>query len=316
VTDVPEHLLRRSKAARDKAAGGSGDAGAEPSAPAAQASASEPGSEVATTAAAAAPAVVEAPPTPVPPYVAAAQRRPRVPRFAIPVLASLPVWALVYAGTLTKPASSLDPELAQGQKVYSSICSGCHGPAGEGGTGRPLGQVLKTFPNKADHIAWVHNGNVDLAPGTPYGDPKQGRTAHSGGYGTMPAFKDTLSDADIAAVVRYEREQIGGSEPQPSTDDDLNPKQGGATGTQSEGVTDTGGSAGGSDTNQARTSGGDVGDTSPQGTSNAPDNAAPSGQSNPGSQSGAGQSTSGGSKAGGGAGSGTGGDSTSTTAPK
>jgi mono/diheme cytochrome c family protein len=223
VTDVPEHLLRRSKAARDKAAGGSGDAGEESAAPAAQASASEPGSEVATTAAAA-PAVVEAPPVPVPPYVQAAQRRNKVPRFAIPVLASLPVWALVYAGTLTKPPASLDPELAVGQKVYSSICSGCHGAGGEGGTGRPLGTVLQTFPDKADHIAWVHFGDQDLAPGTPYGDPKAGRTARQGGYAAgMPAFGKSLSDAQIAAVVRYEREVIGKGQPQPSTPDDLKP---------------------------------------------------------------------------------------------
>jgi mono/diheme cytochrome c family protein len=218
VTDVPEHLLRRSKAAREKAAGGSGDAGAEAPAPAAQASASEPGTEVATAAAAAAPAVVEEPPTPVPPYVEAALRRPRVPRFAIPVLASLPVWALIYAGTLTKPAGPADPELAMGQKVYSSVCSGCHGANGEGGTGRPLADVMQVFPNKADHLAWVHNGSP--APGTPYGSPdlKGGqRKAGTDGYTTkMPAFKDSLDEAQIAAVVRYERETFGGSPPEPT----------------------------------------------------------------------------------------------------
>jgi mono/diheme cytochrome c family protein len=246
VTDVPEHLLRRSKAARDKAAGGSGDAGAEApaqAAQAAQASAAEPGSEVATTAAAAAPAVVEEPPAPVPPYVQAAQRRPRVPRFAIPVLATLPVWALVYAGALTKPAASLDPELATGQKVYSSVCSGCHGAAGEGGTGRPLNQVLQTFPNKADHIAWVHFGDQDLAPGTPYGDPKQGRKARQGAYtGGMPAFKGTLTDAQIAAVVRYEREVLGKGPAQPSTEQDLKPSPArtpAAGGSESAGSTTT-----------------------------------------------------------------------------
>ncbi|MCU1483854.1 MAG: hypothetical protein JWN67_600 [Actinomycetia bacterium] len=219
MTEVPEHLLARSKSARAKAAGGTGDAGAsEAPAAAAQASATEPGSEVATTAAAA-PAVVE-PAAPPPPYVEAALRRPRVPKFAIPVLATLPVWALLYAGTLTKPAGPADPELATGQQVYAANCASCHGSAGEGGTGRPLGDVLKTFPNKADQILWVHLGSPDA--GTPYGDPSLNRKAGQGGYTTkMPAFKGTLTDEQIAAVVRYERETFGGSDPEPSTQEDI-----------------------------------------------------------------------------------------------
>jgi len=221
VTEVPEHLLSRSKAARAKAAGGTGDAGASDApAAAAQASASEPGTEVATTAAAAAPAVVEEPAAPLPPFVVAAQRRPRVPKFAIPVLATLPVWALLYAGTLTKPAGPADPELAMGQQVYAANCASCHGSSGEGGTGRPLGDVMKTFPNKADQILWVHLGSPEA--GTPYGDPSLNRKAGQGGYTTkMPAFKDSLTDEQIAAVVRYERETFGGSDPEPSTEEDL-----------------------------------------------------------------------------------------------
>jgi mono/diheme cytochrome c family protein len=276
VTDVPEHLLRRSKAAREKAAGGTGDAGAsEAPAAAAQASASEPGTEVATTAAAT-PAVVEEPAAPVPPYVEAALRRPRVPKFAIPVLATLPVWALLYAGSLTKPAGPADPELAMGQQVYAANCASCHGSSGEGGTGRPLGDVMKAFPNKADQILWVHLGSPE--PGTPYGDPSLNRKAGQGGYTTkMPGFKGVLTDAQIAAVVRYEREQFGGSDPEPSTEEDLNatgkttvasghPEAGGAqsgtsqqsgdSGSQANGVTEPGNAGTGSDTNQANASGG------------------------------------------------------------
>jgi mono/diheme cytochrome c family protein len=277
VTEIPEHLLARSRAARAKASGGSGDAGAsEAPAAAAQASAGEPGTEVATTAAAAAPAVVEEPAAPVPPYVAAAQRRPRVPKFAIPVLASLPLWALLYAGTLTKPAGPEDPELAMGQQVYAANCASCHGSNGEGGTGRPLGDVLKTFPNRADHILWVHLGSPE--PGTPYGDPSLDRKAGQGGYTTkMPAFKDSLSDEQIAAVVRYEREQFGGEEPTPSTQEDLEAsgkttaasghpeaggdqsgtsQEGGDSGTQANGVTEPGGADTGSNSSQADSAGG------------------------------------------------------------
>ena len=222
MTDVPEHLLRRGAERRAALAGG-GD-GAPPATPgeapgtgvAASAVDPEGGSELVP--AAAAPAVVE-PPKPVPPYVAAALRRPRVPKFAIPVLAALPVWALVYAGSMASAPQSLDPELTQGKTVYLANCSSCHGAGGEGGTGRPLGEVLLTFPDKADHLTWIETGSPEA--GTPYGDPKRPggqRIAGSNGYTTrMPAFKGKLSAADIAAVARYEREVIGKGAAEPSS---------------------------------------------------------------------------------------------------
>lgn len=224
MTDIPEHLLRRSKERRS-ALGGGASGSEPPAAPGeapgsgAAAGAVEPagGAEVATPAAAAVP--VEAAPEPLPPYVEASRRRPRVPRFAIPVLAALPVWALVYAGALTKPAGEADPELAMGATVYAAQCSGCHGANGEGGTGRPLGDLMKVFPNKADQIAWVHLGSPEK--GTPYGDPAINRKAGEGGYGVMPPFKDALSGEEIAAVVRYEREHFAGSAPEPSTAEDI-----------------------------------------------------------------------------------------------
>ena len=222
MTEVPEHLLRRSQERRAALTGG-GDGGGEPPATPGEApgtgdaaSAVEPagGAEVAAPAA----APVEEPPKPLPPYVQAAIRRPKVPKFAIPVLAALPVWALVYAGTFATPAQSLDPELELGQETYQTNCSGCHGGGGEGGTGRPLAnQVLLTFPNKADHLAWVHNGSP--AAGTPYGAadrPGGQHVSQTGGFGAMPAFAGTLTDEEIAAVVRYEREVLGGGEPEPS----------------------------------------------------------------------------------------------------
>jgi mono/diheme cytochrome c family protein len=253
VTEVPEHLLRRGAERRAALAGGGEGAPAAPSeAPgtAVQASAADTSGEEIVPAAA---PPAEAPPVPVPPYVAAAMRRPRVPKFAIPVLAALPVWALVYAGAMASPPQSLDPELAQGQAIYAANCSSCHGADGGGGTGRPLGQVLLTFPDKADHIAWIHNGSPE--PGTPYGDPNRPggqRIAGSNGYTTrMPAFKTSLSDAEIAAVARYEREVIGKGAAQPSTDADLHPGNGGsASGSGSKTTTATG-SSGGSTTTTA-----------------------------------------------------------------
>ena len=105
MTEVPDHLLKRS---RDRRAalglGGGGD-----DSPAAEASATDTGSAVepATPTAAARPAAVATPgvpaatpPEPLAPYVEAALRRKRIPFWAMPVLAFLPVWAILYAGSL------------------------------------------------------------------------------------------------------------------------------------------------------------------------------------------------------------------------
>ena len=217
MTEVPEHLLRRSKERR-AAVGGGGDgeppaSSGEAAGAGAAAGAVEPAGGAQVAAAAAAPAPVE-PPKPVPPYVAAALRRPKVPKYAIPALAALPVWALIYAGAMVKSTTE-DPQIAEGRALYAANCSGCHAADGTGGTGRNLHEVLLTFPNVKDHIAWVDNGSPDA--GTPYGDPKRPggqRIAGSGGYTTkMPGFKGTLTADQIAAIVRYERVEFGGEAP-------------------------------------------------------------------------------------------------------
>src|SRR5687767_5003730 len=92
VTDVPEHLLERSRQRR-AALGLGGDAPAAPTSTApAEASAAAP----APAAAAAAPApVIEAAPPPPP------RPRPpktRVPAWIMPVLAGLPIWGFFYVG--------------------------------------------------------------------------------------------------------------------------------------------------------------------------------------------------------------------------
>jgi mono/diheme cytochrome c family protein len=217
VTEVPEHLLRRSKERR-AAIGGGGEGSEPPATPGeapgtgAAASAVEPAgaADVAPAAAAAVPAEPE---KPVPPYVAAALRRPKIPKYALPVLAALPVWALIYAGAMVKTAPA-DPLFDEGQAVYAANCAGCHLASGNGGTGRDLHEVLKTFPNVEDHVAWVENGSPDA--GTPYGDPEREggqRVSQSGGYPAMKGFKDELTAEQIAAVVYYERVEFGGQEP-------------------------------------------------------------------------------------------------------
>lgn len=299
MTEVPEHLLARSKAAKAKAAGGDAGGSEPPATPGeapgtgVAASAVEPaGGAVAPAAAAPAPVEVK----PVPPYVAAAQRRKRIPAFAIPALAALPVWALVYAGALTVGGSE-DPELELGAQVYSSACAGCHGSNGEGGTGRALDEVLLTFPEFEDHVAWVVNGSPEA--GTPYGSPDRPggqRISQSGGFAAMPGFGDELDEEEIRAVTRYEREVLGGGEPEPSAGDSAD-GSGEEAGVQEPGGEGEGPDPAGTDeVDEAESQGGDLGGGSNASTSG--DDAAPS--------SGGGE-TDGNVTGGGGAGSGTGG---------
>lgn len=78
--------------------------------------------------------------------------------------------------------------LARGKQVYQQ-CGACHGPNGEGVGPFPklTGSKVATGPVAA-HITTVLRGR----PGTP-----------------MPAFGPQLSDAEIAAVVTYERNALG-----------------------------------------------------------------------------------------------------------
>jgi mono/diheme cytochrome c family protein len=220
MTEVPDHLLQRSRERR-AALGGESAPPAAPSGGGGGESSGAGGGEVVPAAAAAAPAVVEeaAPPRVLPPYVQAALARKKMPRWMPPVGIAALLWAFVYAGVLFQPGVSIsDPVLLQGQQVFATQCSGCHGAGGEGGTGRPLaGQALLTFPKIADHLAWVTNGSP--AKGTPYGDPNRpgGQHISQDNWGAMPAFGSALSAEEICAVARYEREVLNDSEPESCT---------------------------------------------------------------------------------------------------
>jgi mono/diheme cytochrome c family protein len=211
MTEVPDHLLQRSRERRAALGGES----APPAAPSGGGGGDTGGGEsaaVVPAAAAAAPAVVEeaAPPRVLPPYVQAALARKKMPPWMPPVGVAALLWVFIYAGVLFQPGVSIsDPVLLQGQEIFATQCSGCHGAGGEGGTGRPLaGQALLTFPTIDEHIAWVTNGSP--AKGTPYGDPDRpgGQHVSQDSWGAMPAFGNVLTAEEILAVTRYEREVL------------------------------------------------------------------------------------------------------------
>ena len=78
-----------------------------------------------------------------------------------------------------------DVQYQLGRDVYADNCAACHGQNGGGGMGPKLagGAVVESYPDEVDHRAVVVNGR-----------------------GAMPAWGDKLSDEEIDAVVRYERE--------------------------------------------------------------------------------------------------------------
>ena len=213
VTEVPEHLLRRSQ--ERKAALAGGESATEATAPATEAAA---GSTAVAPAGGATPAATGggAPARPAEPtYTGPPQpppRRPRVPLWAMPVVMALPFWAMLYAGAFGERHVAAEGPVAAGAAVYTGQgCGGCHGATGGGGVGPALGNVTATFPVFADHVAWVKNGSASVK-GQNYGD---GGTGNGGkpATGTMPGFD--IPEADIIAVVCHERVTLGGQDPPP-----------------------------------------------------------------------------------------------------
>ena len=221
MTEIPEHLLKRSKAARAQAEGGTPAAESVPAAPAAGAA-----TTAASTPAVPTPAAPPAPVGPPPPkpdiaVVAAAKARKKVPFWAFATLSTLPLWAFMYVRALTPTTERIPGPLGDGALVFSG-CSSCHGSKGEGGVGYAFSQkdVLKTFPHIEDQLRWVYAGSDAYANAGVqiYGDPKRPGGPHiTKAKGTMPQqgekYGGPLTDAEILAVVCHERFTLGGADP-------------------------------------------------------------------------------------------------------
>ena len=223
MTEIPEHLLKRSRerrAALGLGGGGSDDAPASSGAPAETVPATT-AAAAATPAPAPAPVVepTPEPPRPDPPYLQAAKRRHRIPYWALPVLAALPLWGYVYVRTLEPPPAGADDPVVMGTTVFAGNCASCHGGTGGGIGNAPHlsdGAVLETFSDWRDQAAWVRLGTEGW-PAATYGDTDK---PVGGSGGTMPGW-NTLTDQEIAAVVLHERELSGAdmSESNPDNED-------------------------------------------------------------------------------------------------
>jgi mono/diheme cytochrome c family protein len=127
----------------------------------------------------------------------------------MPILLMLPLWGIVYLGAFGQNKAVQLTGTALGAQVFQQNCASCHGAQGQGGVGPKLqgGEAKATFPNEPDHVAWVKEGSSSKK-GQPYGDPNRPGGQHIAASGGMPAFGGQLNDAQIAAVVAYERDVL------------------------------------------------------------------------------------------------------------
>jgi mono/diheme cytochrome c family protein len=231
VTEIPEHLLKRSRERRsaigkgdDAPAASGGDEGSSGSTPATTAS-STPATTAPATPAATGPAprtpapapAAPPPPEPDPVYVTAAKTRRKIPFWAMATLSLMPVWAFMYVRAVTESPEEAEGPLGLGAEIYSS-CASCHGAAGGGGVGYAFsgGEVLESYPSIEDQIRYVYYGTEGYnaagiqVPGNP---DREGGAHATGALGVMPAFGGQLTQYEIIAVVCHERYTLGGADP-------------------------------------------------------------------------------------------------------
>lgn len=206
MTEIPEHLLKRSKERKAAMSGEApaADAAATPSTAVEQASSTAP-----VAAAAPVPEVIPEP-VRVPAYVDAYTARKKMPFWIIPVLLTLPVWAAMYVGTLERVPQGLTGLLGEGEELYvESGCSGCHGAEGGGGIGPAFsdGEVHMTFTTLEDQMLWIAQGSAIVGTGNTYSSADSPRPRAVAGQ--MPGFglgaSNELDMEQLLAVTLYER---------------------------------------------------------------------------------------------------------------
>jgi cytochrome c oxidase subunit 2 len=96
---------------------------------------------------------------------------------------------------------TMDELMVAGKKTYDTICAACHQANGQG--------LPPAFPALAG--SKIVNGDLLTKEGKLIPDSHLDRVLNGKAGSAMQAFKNTLSDTEIAAVVTYERNAFGNS---------------------------------------------------------------------------------------------------------
>jgi mono/diheme cytochrome c family protein len=93
-------------------------------------------------------------------------------------------------------ATATPDPLATARANYTKNCEPCHGPTGEGGPVKVDNKTIKVPSLKSDHAAKLKDDHI----------------AHmiTNGEEAMPAFKDKMTQAEIADMVKFVRKQFQG----------------------------------------------------------------------------------------------------------
>jgi mono/diheme cytochrome c family protein len=126
---------------------------------------------------------------------------------AVSVFGVMAVWLYAEGRTAKADAITLKPDdpavVAQGAEVYAATCASCHGLALEGQPdwrSRNSDGRLPAPPHDASGHTWHHDSATlftltKLGVAEMIGDPSY--------QSDMPAYADTLIDANIIAVLSY-----------------------------------------------------------------------------------------------------------------
>ena len=101
------------------------------------------------------------------------------------------------AASPAAPAATATPDpLAATRANYTKNCEACHGPNGEGGPVKVDNKTIKVPSLKSAHAAKLTDDHI----------------AHmiTNGEEAMPAFKDKMSQQEIADMVKFVRKEFQG----------------------------------------------------------------------------------------------------------
>lgn len=101
------------------------------------------------------------------------------------------------AASPAAPAATATPDpLATARANFAKNCEGCHGPTGEGGLVKVDNKQIKVPSLKAEHAIKHTDDEITKLI--------------ANGEEAMPAFKDKMTAAEIAGMVKFVRSEFQG----------------------------------------------------------------------------------------------------------